>query len=338
MCGCGNEHESRFLRAEISRRAVMVGALAASAGAALAGLGGPESRVALAQHDDILHGVVDLHVHSDPDVDARVTDDLGVAKAYADVGARAILLKNSYVSTSDRAYLARMVVPGVEVFGGIVLNNQVGGMNPSAVQAMARMKGKYGKAVWFPSRDSENQLARFPRNDTAVKVVDEGGELLPETREVIKVIAGEGVALFTGHISPKEALAVFREAKAAGVTKMMATHAMADPNRFTIDEMKEAASLGAMIEHCYLSALAGPTALVPGQRAFVNVPIDQIVQAVRAVGVEHSVISTDLGQADNVLHPIGFKTFLMELMQAGLTAEEIDMGARKNPGKMLDLM
>ena len=59
------------------------------------------------QNDPVLDGTIDLHVHSDPDVDARVANDSEVALAYVEAGARAIVLKNHYLSTSDRAHLAR---------------------------------------------------------------------------------------------------------------------------------------------------------------------------------------------------------------------------------------
>ena len=182
------------------RRAALVGAVAVGAGALAATLA---TNPVLAQvgRDPVLDGVVDLHVHSDPDVDPRSLDDVQVATKYAEAGARAILLKNTYVATSDRAYIARTAVPDIEVFGGIVLNKQVGGMNAAAIQAMAQMKGRYGKAVWLPTRDAQQQLDRFPRTDTPVAVVDAGGELLPAARECLSVIAGENLALFTGHVS-----------------------------------------------------------------------------------------------------------------------------------------
>ena len=158
----GGTHMCEVERA-VSRRAALVGAVAAGTGA-LAAL---SIHPVLAQvaRDPVLDGVVDLHVHSDPDVDPRSLDDAQVATKYAEAGARAILLKNTYVATSDRAYMTRVGVPGIEVFGGIVLNKQVGGLNPAAIQAMAQMRGRYGKAVWFPTRDAQQQLTRFPRND-----------------------------------------------------------------------------------------------------------------------------------------------------------------------------
>ena len=76
-----------------------------------------------------LKGVVDIHVHSDPDSVPRSIDAVDVAKLARDRGIRALLLKNHYEPTASLAYLARKAVPGIELFGGIALNRSVGGIN-----------------------------------------------------------------------------------------------------------------------------------------------------------------------------------------------------------------
>ena len=334
MCGVGRD--ARLLGAEISRRAIVLGAIAGGA-SAVTGLAAGRLASAQVGHDPLLDGVIDLHVHADPDVDARSLDDTQVTAKYAEVGARAVLLKNHYLVTSDRAYLARQAVGGIEVFGGLVLNKQVGGLNPAAIRTMSQIKGRFGKVVWFPTRDAEQHLSRFPRDDAPVAVTDEGGELLPETLECLKVIAGENLAVFTGHLSASDALAVLREASALGVKKMLVTHALTDPARYSVEQMQAAVAVGAMIEHVYLGTLAGPGALSPGQRDFINVPLSDYVAAIKAVGARNCVLSTDLGQAENPIHPMGFKVFIQELMAAGLSADEIDLMARKNPARLLDL-
>ena len=329
---CDAVHSRGVLEAEISRRAVLVGALAAGAGAALAGLAQPQgvaARVA-PQIDPMLDGAIDLHVHSAPDVDARVADDPAVAAAYAEAGARAILLKNHYLVTSDRAYLARQAAPTLEVFGGIVLNKQVGGLNPAAIRAMSQILGQYGKVVWFPTRDAENHLRVDPRDDTPVKVVDDGGNLLPEARECLNVIAGAGLALFSGHICPAEVLTVFREAATMGVTKLLVTHAMSPWPNMTIDQMQEVVALGGLLELAALFTLS--TAPLGATRAPA-----EYAAAIKAVGAQHFVLSSDLGQAVNPIHPLGFKTFLMEMLQAGITMDEIVLMTRTNPARLLDL-
>ncbi len=327
---CDRQHGHEVLNAELSRRAVLVGALAAGAGAALAGRIEPRAALAQVDRDPILDGVIDLHVHSGPNVDPHSLDDGEVADKYAEAGARAILLKNHYLVTSDRAYLARQTAPGIEVFGGVVLNKAAGGLNPAVILTMARMKGGYGKAVWFPTRDSENHLRVTPRNDTPVRVVDDGGELLPEARECLRVIAGENLALFSGHISPSEVLTLFREARGMGVSKMMVTHALAPWPRLTLEQMQEVAALGGLIEHVELFTL--PTAPSGG-----TVPVSSYAEAIKTVGAQHFVLSTDLGQPENPIHPAGYKVLVMELMQAGVTREEIDVMTRQNPARLLDL-
>jgi hypothetical protein len=337
---CDAPHDPKLLEVQVTRRAVLAGALAAGAGAALAGLAEPRPVMAQVRHDPVLDGVIDLHVHSDPeraDFFPRSVDDFEVASKMSEVGARGLLLKNHYLITSDRAWLARKYVRDIEVFGGVCLNKPLGGLNPSAILTMARMKGSYGKVVWFPTFDAENHLRRFPRNDTFVRTVDEGGELLPEARECLNVISGENLALFSGHLSASETLTLFREARAVGVTKMMVTHGQTDPARFTLEEMREVADLGALIELPFVGTLQGPNALVPGLRGWTHIPIHATVEAIKTIGAQHFVLSTDLGQAENPIHHTGFKTFIMELMRDGVTQDEITIMARWNPARMLDL-
>jgi Family of unknown function (DUF6282) len=265
-------------------------------------------------------------------------NDFEVSRKFAGVGARALVLKNHYLITSDRAWLAREIVPGIEVFGGVALNQPVGGLNPSAIVTMARMKGGYGKVVWFPTFDGENHLKRFPRaGATSVPVVDANGELLPAARECLQVIADQNLVLCSGHLSVSETLTLFRAARDLGVTKMLVTHALTDPARFSISQMQEVASLDGLMEHMYAGVLEGPNSLVPGLREWTNIPISAYVDAIRQVGAQHFVLSTDLGQAENPIHPMGYKVFIMELTQAGITPEEIDLMARKNPAQLLGL-
>src|SRR5919106_4006491 len=70
-------------------------------------------------------GVIDMHVHSHPDVFGRNMDDIDVAQLAKSKGMRGILLKNHVSETASRAALVMKVVPGIEVFGGIVLNKAV---------------------------------------------------------------------------------------------------------------------------------------------------------------------------------------------------------------------
>src|SRR5579863_1179316 len=104
-----------------------------------------------------LTGAIDMHAHGDPDGVPRSTDAIDMAKLAKSRGMRAIVLKNHHESTASLAYIVRKEVPGIEVFGGISLDLSVGGVNPAAVEWMAQVKGGYGKVVWLPTFDSENE-------------------------------------------------------------------------------------------------------------------------------------------------------------------------------------
>ena len=59
--------------------------------------------------------------------------------------------------------------------------------------------------------------------------------------------------------------------------------------------------------------------------------------ALRAVGVEHFVLSSDLGQYLNPIHTDGMKAFILGLREAGLSDEEIYTMCRDTPSALLDL-
>src|SRR5437899_2741965 len=171
-----------------------------------------------------LNGAIDMHAHSYPDGVPRSIDAIDLAKLAKSRGMRAVVLKNHYEPTASLAYIVRKEVPGIEIFGGISLDLTVGGVNPAAVEWMTKVKGGYGKVVWMPTFDSENQVKSSKANrpfDSVSRV----GKLLPETVQVIAIIAKNNLVLETGHSSPAEALMLIREAKQQGVQNIVVTHA-----------------------------------------------------------------------------------------------------------------
>ncbi|MGH9720649.1 MAG: DUF6282 family protein [Bryobacteraceae bacterium] len=271
-------------------------------------------------------GVVDIHVHSDPDSVPRSIDAIDAAKLAKSRGMRALLLKNHYEPTASLAYLVRKEVPGIEAIGGIALNLTVGGVNPAAVDRMTRVKGGWGRVVWMPTFDAENQV-RFSKENRPFASVSQNGRLLPAVLEVLSIIAKNKLTLATGHSTPAEGLMLIRAAKQAGVSRIVVTHAMLAPVQMNVAQMKEAASLGAYIEFVY-NALIGPN------KSF---SIAEYAAAMRAVGVEYCITSSDLGQAGNPLHPDGLEAFFKGLRGEGFTAAEVDRMSKTNPARLLGL-
>ena len=146
-----------------------------------------------------LQGIVDTHTHGDPDSAARSIDVLQLARIAKAAGMRAIVLKNHYAPTVQAAYLVSEIVPGIQIFGAIALDRAVGGVNPEAVRQAAAFKGKKLRVVWMPTFDSENDVTFSKQNRTFVSIQHDG-KLLPETVEVLKIIARDNIVLATGHL------------------------------------------------------------------------------------------------------------------------------------------
>src|SRR5439155_19458337 len=135
-----------------------------------------------------LDGAIDMHAHSYPDGVARSIDAVDLAKLAKSRGMRALVLKNHYEPTASVAYLVRKEVPGIEVFGGISLDLTVGGVNPAAVEWMTKVNGGYGRVVWMPTFDSENQVTSSGQKRPFARVAKDG-KLVPEVVQVISIVA-----------------------------------------------------------------------------------------------------------------------------------------------------
>ena len=276
--------------------------------------------------NSVLAGTIDIHVHSDPDSRPRSIDALDVAKLSRSKGMRGIVLKNHYDPTGGLAYLVRKEVPGLEVFGGIDLNLTVGGINPAAVAHMTEVSGKWGRFVWMPTFDSENQV-RYSKENRPFVRVSRNGELLPEVKEVVALIAKHGLVLATGHIAPEEALKLLEEARRQGVQHMVVTHAMNDPVLMTVPQMQQAAKIGAFIE------------FVGGSLASADAParMDKFADAIRKIGPEFCILSSDLGQKGNALPPDGFAAFISALRTRGFSEQDTNTMSKRNPARLLGL-
>jgi hypothetical protein len=275
---------------------------------------------------DILRGTIDIHVHSDPDTVPRSIDGLDAAKLARAKGMRGIVLKNHYDPTAGLAFLARKETPGLEVFGGIDLNLTVGGMNASAVEHMTQVAGGWGRFVWMSTFDAENQV-RYSKENRPFVSVSRNDALLPETRAVIAVIAKHRLVLATGHVSAQEALLLLREGRQQRVEHVVVTHAMNAPILMDVAQMQEATTLGAFIE------------FVGGSLATTDAAarIDRFADAIRKVGPQFCVLSSDLGQKGNALPPDGYAAFLQAMRARGFSEADLNRMSKENPARLLGL-
>lgn len=289
-----------------------------------------------ATEENLLAGTIDFHVHTAPDVTARSVTDLELAQLAARNGMRAVVLKNHATMTADRASAVQQLVPEIQVFGGITLNRPVGGLNVEAVEAMATMSGGRGKVVWLPTRDAAYNRSTFDNKDDGIRLASDG-KVNAETEAILEAVKKHDLILETGHASPEEVLAVVRKAKEMGLSKVVVTHAMSQVPGLNIEQLKEAAEMGALLELVYLDHLRTPTAHMDWLRDWKPLSIEQMAEAVNEVGAEHFILSSDLGQSGNAIPPDGMLQMIRGMLQAGIAQTDIDTMARTNPAKLLGL-
>ena len=290
----------------------------------VSGLSGAGTAVpAQAQEAEVsLEGVVDLHFHTGPDSRPRSVDDIEASRLAAEAGLRAVLLKNHFTMTADRAALAMGQVDGLEIFGGLVLNRSVGGINPEAVRQMATFSGGRGKVVWLPTFDAEHAVTRAGGDAGFVSVLEDG-EPVPAVLEVFELLAEHDLTLAMGHSSPGEVLRLLPEARRLGVPRILVTHVFGQDA--TREQMRQMADEGAIMEIDWLAVYSG------------GLTIEDYVAAIRDLGAEAFFMSSDLGQEGNPVHPDGLRDYIRAMLDAGITEAEIDIMARRNPARLLGL-
>src|SRR5689334_22595289 len=311
-------------------------------------------------NDPGLKGAIDMHAHQDPDSNgpsygqaARSDDALDLYTRAKAAGMRGFIIKGHLDQTAGLAYYMRKLHPDMEIFGGMGSNLTTGTkVNPWAITHMAEIKGGWGRIVWMPSWDSENSIHKLARKPFAYGGVAEckglpfwidypkpcasGGELLPEVKEAMQIIAktktrdsNGDLILATGHNSGPEVKLMVKEAVRVGVKHIIITHPLLDIVDMTSAEIKETIAMGPEIYAEFTSQFGNP-----GARPEV---VKLYVEGIRAAGVEHSFISSDTGQINSNWQPDALANCAKVLRANGFTEHELDLMLKINPSKLLGI-
>ena len=316
-------------RREFRKAAALTGALAVS-GRLLEG----EAGAATPPIDKDLDGVIEMHVHADPDVRARCIDQLTLTRQCKQNGYRGIMYKCHDFITNDIAYLLRATVPGIEVFGGIALNRNYGDtVNVQAAKMATQVTGHYCRCIWMPTYQSAFDMRK---KGGGVPVLDAQGKVLPEVVKVMEICADADIIFATGHSSPDECVVLTAKAKEVGVKKAVVTHASQAPWKLSMDQAKACIDNGAYLEHSVLPYFKGPHAVIPGYREQPQVTMEEFASYI-ALAPDRQFISTDLGQALNPNPIDGMRTFITGLRKAGVKDDVLNAVTRKTPAMLLGL-
>lgn len=275
---------------------------------------------------DLVHGCIDLHVHMSPDPHGeRRFDAIQLAVAAREAGMGGVVMKSHSYPTAPIVYAASQIVKEIGLFGSLVLNKEVGGINPDAAEVSGRLGAKI---VWMPTSSAKSSRIAARHGGKGISVFDENGRLIPAVYDVLDVIRQFDMALGTGHLGREESFAVIDAAREKGIRKIIYTHAMSTvAGPLSVEEQIEAVRRGAVIEHCALS-------LMP---SFERQAPEAMAEAIKATSPAHCVVSTDFGQAGNPSPPEGMRLVISLLLQCGIGQSEVELMVKTNPAQLLGL-
>ncbi|MBQ6621808.1 MAG: hypothetical protein IJH75_03145 [Mogibacterium sp.] len=313
----------------------------------------PGQPVDPAKVDEILKGVIDVHIHGAPLggwLAGRPTIVQTCIEA-SEAGMKALVFKDHNTMVNNCAiivqdFLDRMAkdkaAQGIEftpvqMFGGITLNNSVGGMNKRAVQVAP----DYGrcKEIWLPSLDAAHQREAMGL-DGGIRVSDCKGTLTQEMMDILDIMAeyndntrGERVCLSACHVSNEEKFDILAYINKRGLdVKVLMDHVTQEMTLLTPAEAKQMIDMGGYLEFAECSCVPWP-----GMQDWViafDYSFNLIKELIAEKGPDHLVLITDAGQPGNEPVP-GWKNFIKTLLAQGVSEENINIMAKQVPEYLL---
>jgi hypothetical protein len=293
--------------------------------------------------DQLLRGAFDLHQHGYPEISfscrTRVSDlDNLIASRAA--GFAGIVLKSHFWPTVGRAYHLKRQVPGIEVYPSITLNQVVGGFDPLAVESAA-LQG--ARVIWFPTwgaaHDRERggisssilplflkRAATLPVKE-GLRVTDERGKVKGEVLECLAVALEHQMLICTGHISPRESIALAAAANGVGIKQLVFTHPDSGSVGATREDVIEMVKLGAVYEVCAIG-------LMP---FYQRIKIGEVVKLISELGTGNIILSSDYFHEWFPLSSEAMRMIIGTLLDCGISASDIATMVCANPRRLLRL-
>lgn len=249
---------------------------------------------------ELLNGLVDLHLHGSPSIAPRV-ETWDFLREMDQAGYKAFCLKEHFIPTTGIAYMVNTApcASKTKVISSVVLNNALGGLNLTALDAAVAMGARQ---VFMPTVSAKNHcdylktVSKFgggklsvPENP--IRILSNNGELVPEVLPIIDYLSRKPDLLFSmGHLSPDEIDALLPYALSKGVRKIIVDHPYFILNA-SIEDVKRWAAMGAYINFTASS--------LEGLGGNGHVPMAMLEQTLDVVPADRLVVSTDFGQPYN---------------------------------------
>lgn len=271
-----------------------------------------------------LEHFIDMHIHSEPDVRERSHNDFELASMLEENGGDAIVIKSHQFPTVDRAWYLQKLYPKIKVFGSVTCNFSIGGLNDIAV-SYALLLG--AKVVWLPTIDAKNH--RLNEGKTGGISLLENGELTVEAKRILDLVVKHNITLGTGHISKEEIEKVATYLSNYDYKKLVITH----PEFHIISlSIEEQISLVDRYDLFFERTYAQPI----GNGEY-KVNLEQNLKAIKEVGFETTIISTDSGQVENPPWNVSLPKYYDYMLEHGISEKALKSMAYEIPKKLLDI-
>jgi hypothetical protein len=280
-----------------------------------------------------LEGMYDLHMHPAPSIQKRKFTALESVRRGSEERMGGLLFLDHTYNTQSMADTINEMGLHTRAYGAIMLNEAVGGINPSVVEIALALGTKQIQMSTYSSRNHQSmygddqKIFPYKKRVKPYYILDDDGRLLPQIEEILELIKGTNSVLGCGHLSVPEVDVLVKRAIEQGC-RVLANAVSTDMPNYPVDAQKRWADQGAFIEHAYMAITEVP---------HVTVPVERIVEQIRTVGAERCVLGTDSGNMrlpDNVT---ALSNFVEKLMGAGITDKEIDRMTRANPPIVLGI-
>lgn len=278
----------------------------------------------------LLRGSYDVHQHSGPSsTTQRLMDELDCAIHGCYAGQGGIAFKNHDSPSTRSVKIVQRVVDQwaeehgkkkIELFGGVVLNYSVGGLNPEAVISAYRLGGKF---IWMPNLDANHHRKVVAASEgQGIDLIDENDKVVPKLKEILALIAETDMVLSLCHQSTKERLIVVREAVKMGVKRIEINHVNYGMSWLTPDQCKIFADLGA-----YLGVYA--------MEIGVDYTWDELLAQYKAAGPERIVFASDCGHIENPYPLDGMRRLILGFLYRGVPDTHVKMMCQTNAYNLL---
>ena len=278
-----------------------------------------------------LEGMYDLHVHASPSIARRKLTAIEALKLASSEGMSGFLLLDHTYNTVVVAQVLNELGYGTKVFGSILLNESVGGLNPSVVETAIQLGTKQIEMPTYSARNhkekygDDQKIFPYQTKSKGIHMLDDTGRLISEVDDILQLLKGTQSFLGTGHLSMAEIEALVGRAKELDV-RVLVNSVSTDMTELPIAVQKKLAGDNVFMEHDYI---------VLTESVHKKTLIESVVEQIRAVGAERCVIATDSGQPNLPNLIDGMKDFVRRLMQNGISDRELDLMTRRNPRSIL---